>query len=107
MALLGGGGHAELVTVDARHVLSIPEDIDWPGAGGFMEAFATAHDALVVIEAYRRDPDRAGTMLGVIDVESDKLDAFGEDDRDFLEHVAALMAGKLCTAKKRRNVPAH
>jgi GAF domain-containing protein len=48
-----------------------------------------------------------GRVLGVIDVESDKLDAFGDDDRDFLEHVAALMAGKLCTAKKRRNAPAH
>jgi GAF domain-containing protein len=39
-------------------------------------------------------------ILGIIDVESDKLDAFSEDDRDFLEHVAVLMAGKLCTAKK-------
>jgi NADPH:quinone reductase-like Zn-dependent oxidoreductase len=46
MALLGGGGHAEAVTVDERHVLSVPDGIDWPAAGGFMEAFATAHDAL-------------------------------------------------------------
>jgi NADPH:quinone reductase-like Zn-dependent oxidoreductase len=46
VALLGGGGQAELVAVDARDVLPLPEGIDWPAAGGFMEAFATAHDAL-------------------------------------------------------------
>ena len=46
MALLGGGGQAELVAVDARHVLDVPDALDWPQAGGFMEAFCTAHDAL-------------------------------------------------------------
>ena len=46
MALLPGAGQAELVAVDARHVLPVPESVDWPAAGGFMEAFATAHDAL-------------------------------------------------------------
>jgi NADPH:quinone reductase-like Zn-dependent oxidoreductase len=34
------------VAVDARHVLPLPEGVDWPAAGGFMEVFATAHDAL-------------------------------------------------------------
>jgi NADPH:quinone reductase-like Zn-dependent oxidoreductase len=46
MALLGGGGQAELAVVDERHVLAVPADVPWPEAGGFMEAFATAHDAL-------------------------------------------------------------
>jgi NADPH:quinone reductase-like Zn-dependent oxidoreductase len=46
MALLGGGGHAEQVTVDARHVLDVPQSLDDVQAGGFMEAFCTAHDAL-------------------------------------------------------------
>jgi NADPH:quinone reductase len=46
MALLGGGGHAELAVVDERHVLRVPETLDWPQAGGVMEAYATAHDAL-------------------------------------------------------------
>jgi NADPH:quinone reductase-like Zn-dependent oxidoreductase len=46
MALLGGGGHAELVTVNAQHVLPIPDGVGWAAAGGFMEAYATAHDAL-------------------------------------------------------------
>lgn len=48
-----------------------------------------------------------GKVVGIIDVESDKLNAFTEDDRDFLEHVAVLMAGKLCTAKKKKHAPAH
>jgi NADPH:quinone reductase-like Zn-dependent oxidoreductase len=46
MALLGGGAQAELVVANARHVLPLPDGIDWAPAGGFMEAFATAHDAL-------------------------------------------------------------
>jgi NADPH:quinone reductase-like Zn-dependent oxidoreductase len=46
MALLPGGGHAEVVTVDHRHVLPVPETVTLAEAGGFMEVFATAHDAL-------------------------------------------------------------
>jgi NADPH:quinone reductase-like Zn-dependent oxidoreductase len=46
MALLGGGGHAEAVAVDARHVVDVPDDVGWAQAGGFMETFCTAHDAL-------------------------------------------------------------
>jgi NADPH2:quinone reductase len=46
MALLPGGGHAELVAVHASHTLPIPENVTWAEAGGFVETFATAHDAL-------------------------------------------------------------
>jgi NADPH2:quinone reductase len=46
MALLPGGGHAELAVVHESHVLPVPESVDWPQAGGFVEVFATAHDAL-------------------------------------------------------------
>jgi NADPH2:quinone reductase len=45
-ALLGGGGHAELVVVDERHTVPVPKGVDWLQAGGFMEAYATAHDAV-------------------------------------------------------------
>ena len=45
-ASLPGAGQAELVAVDERHVLPVPGQVDWPQAGGFMEAFATAHDAV-------------------------------------------------------------
>jgi NADPH:quinone reductase-like Zn-dependent oxidoreductase len=46
MALLPGGGHAELVAVHESHVLPVPDSVGWPEAGGFVEVFATAHDAL-------------------------------------------------------------
>jgi NADPH:quinone reductase-like Zn-dependent oxidoreductase len=46
MALLGGGGQAELVAVHERCVLPIPEHLGFEEAGGFMEVFCTAHDAL-------------------------------------------------------------
>jgi NADPH:quinone reductase-like Zn-dependent oxidoreductase len=46
MALLPGGGHAELVAVAAEHVLAVPDALTWEQAGGFVETFATAHDAL-------------------------------------------------------------
>ena len=48
-----------------------------------------------------------GKVVGIIDVESDKVNAFSDDDRDFLEHVAVLMAGKLCSAKKTKHAPAR
>jgi NADPH2:quinone reductase len=47
LALLGGGGQAELAVAAASHTIPLPDDVEWPAAGGFMEAFATAHDALV------------------------------------------------------------
>jgi NADPH:quinone reductase-like Zn-dependent oxidoreductase len=46
VALLGGGGHAELTTVHERHALRAPARFSDAEAGGFMEVFATAHDAL-------------------------------------------------------------
>src|SRR3954463_8201438 len=46
MALLPGGGHAEFAAVHESHVLPVPDDLHWSQAGGFVEVFATAHDAL-------------------------------------------------------------
>jgi NADPH:quinone reductase-like Zn-dependent oxidoreductase len=46
MALLPGGGQAELVAVHESQVLPVPDGIDWPQAGGFVEVYATAHDAM-------------------------------------------------------------
>jgi L-methionine (R)-S-oxide reductase len=37
----------------------------------------------------------AGKVVGLIDVESEKLNAFTENDRDFLEHAAFLIARAL------------
>lgn len=46
MAVVGGGGQAELAVVHERHLLPVPDGVGWEAAGGFPEAFTTAHDAL-------------------------------------------------------------
>jgi NADPH2:quinone reductase len=46
MAIVGGGGQAELSVVHERMLMRVPDQLDWPQAGGFPEVFATAHDAL-------------------------------------------------------------
>lgn len=46
MAIVGGGGQAELATLHERAAMPVPEGVDWPAAGGFAEVFTTAHDAL-------------------------------------------------------------
>ena len=46
MAVVQGGGQAELCAVDEPLAMPVPESLDWEGAGGFPEVFATAHDAL-------------------------------------------------------------
>src|SRR5204863_5528974 len=46
MAVVAGGGQAELATVHERAALPVPDALDWPQAGGFPEVFTTAHDAL-------------------------------------------------------------
>jgi putative PIG3 family NAD(P)H quinone oxidoreductase len=46
MAIVGGGGQAELAVVHERMLMPVPSTLDWPAAGGFPEVFATAHDAL-------------------------------------------------------------
>jgi putative PIG3 family NAD(P)H quinone oxidoreductase len=46
MAVVGGGGQAELARLHERTALPVPRGVDWAAAGGFPEAFTTAHDAL-------------------------------------------------------------
>ncbi len=46
MAIVGGGGHAELALVHERAAMPVPEGLDWPHAGGLPEVFTTAHDAI-------------------------------------------------------------
>jgi putative PIG3 family NAD(P)H quinone oxidoreductase len=46
MAIVGGGGQAELALVHERAAMPVPESLDWPAAGGLPEVFTTAHDAL-------------------------------------------------------------
>jgi len=46
MAVVGGGGQAQLAIVHERAAMPVPEPLDWPAAGGLPEVFTTAHDAL-------------------------------------------------------------
>jgi putative PIG3 family NAD(P)H quinone oxidoreductase len=46
MAIVGGGGQAELATVHERQLMPVPDGLEWAQAGGVPEVFTTAHDAL-------------------------------------------------------------
>ena len=46
MAIVAGGGQAELAVVHERTAVPVPDELDWTAAGGVPEAFTTAHDAL-------------------------------------------------------------
>jgi NADPH:quinone reductase len=46
MAVVGGGGQAELAVVHERAAMPVPQALEWPLAGGLPEVFTTAHDAL-------------------------------------------------------------
>jgi putative PIG3 family NAD(P)H quinone oxidoreductase len=53
MAVVGGGGQAELAVVHERAAMPVPEGLDWPQAGGLPEVFTTAHDAVFSQAALR------------------------------------------------------
>jgi putative PIG3 family NAD(P)H quinone oxidoreductase len=46
MAIVGGGGQAELAVVHERQLMPVPDAVDDPAAGGLPEVFTTAHDAI-------------------------------------------------------------
>jgi NADPH:quinone reductase-like Zn-dependent oxidoreductase len=46
MAVVGGGGQAELAVIHERVAIPVPDQLGWPEAGGFPEVVTTAHDAL-------------------------------------------------------------
>jgi NADPH:quinone reductase len=46
MAVVGGGGQAELAVIHERAAMPVPQALDWPAAGAFPEVFTTAHDAV-------------------------------------------------------------
>lgn len=46
MAIVGGGGQAELAVVHERQLMPVPDALNWPAAGGVPEVFTTAHDAI-------------------------------------------------------------
>lgn len=46
MAVVGGGALAERCVVHERTAIPVPDSVSWEAAGGFPEAFTTAHDAM-------------------------------------------------------------
>ncbi|MHB8657551.1 MAG: NAD(P)H-quinone oxidoreductase [Solirubrobacteraceae bacterium] len=46
MAIVAGGGQAELAVVHERILMPVPANLDWDAAGGVPEVFTTAHDAI-------------------------------------------------------------
>jgi putative PIG3 family NAD(P)H quinone oxidoreductase len=46
MAIVAGGGQAELVVAHERMLMSVPENLSWNEAGGVPETFTTAHDGV-------------------------------------------------------------
>jgi putative PIG3 family NAD(P)H quinone oxidoreductase len=47
MGIVGGGGHAEFVTVYEDAVAAVPNNLEWANAGAIPEVFITAYDALM------------------------------------------------------------
>jgi NADPH:quinone reductase-like Zn-dependent oxidoreductase len=46
MAVVGGGGQAELAVLHEREAIPVPDRLGWAEAGGLPEVFTTAHDAV-------------------------------------------------------------
>jgi NADPH2:quinone reductase len=46
MAVVAGGGQAELAVVHESAAMPVPDELEWTAAGGVPEVFTTAHDAL-------------------------------------------------------------
>jgi putative PIG3 family NAD(P)H quinone oxidoreductase len=46
MAIVGGGGQAELALIHERQLMPVPAALSWIEAGGVPEVFTTAHDAI-------------------------------------------------------------
>ncbi len=57
MSITGGGAQAELAVVAESVAISVPASMEWDQAGGFPEAFYTAHDALFT-QAHLRSGER-------------------------------------------------
>jgi NADPH:quinone reductase-like Zn-dependent oxidoreductase len=77
MGVVGGGAQAELALIDERCAMPVPEGLSWAEAGGFPEAFSTAHDALftqcglalgdrVLVTAAAGGVGTAGVQLAVV-----------------------------------------
>jgi L-methionine (R)-S-oxide reductase len=65
----------------------------------YLACFPSTRSEIVVPIAYE------GQVVGEIDIDSDRPAAFGEDDRAFLEQVAALISPHCQVGRDTRGVP--
>lgn len=80
--------------VESRETLVVPDVQKDPR---YLPTFWSTRSEIVVPILQEGKDQR---VCGIIDAESDKVDAFTDDDRDFLEHAAVLLAQALCVSKK-------
>jgi NADPH2:quinone reductase len=101
MAIVGGGGQAELSVLHERMLMPVPSTLDWPQAGSFPEVFATAHDALFT-QAGLQPGERllvhggaggVGTAAIQLGATAGAHVTATVRNADAREHVAALAAG--------------
>jgi NADPH:quinone reductase-like Zn-dependent oxidoreductase len=59
MGIVGGAGHAELLSVHEREAMPVPAGMSWENAAAIPEAFLTAYDALF----HRLDLQMGETLL--------------------------------------------
>lgn len=60
----------------------------------YLQCFPSTRSEIVVPIIYK------GHVLGEIDIDSDIMDAFKKDDKEFLENVAGILAEKLMETRK-------
>jgi len=60
----------------------------------YLQCFPSTRSEIVVPIIYK------GMILGEIDIDSDLINAFTKEDKEFLEHVASILAEKLMETRK-------
>ena len=95
MGIIGGGGHAEFVTVHEREAMPVPSGMSWENAAAIPEVFLTAYDAV-----FTRLKLRAGERLLIHAVGS----GVGTAAIQLAKIVVASVLGTARTAEKLARV---
>lgn len=107
-SLAGGGAQAAFCAVPSEHLLFVPDEVPFEEAGGFAEAFSTAHDALVT-QGHVREGQRvliSGAAGGVGVAAVQVVRALGAHpiavtrDDQFHERLRALGAAETLTLEE-------
>lgn len=104
MAVVAGGGQAELAVVHERTALPVPDGMAWEEAGGFPEAYTTAHDAVfaqcglrsgehLLVHGAAGGVGLAGVQLGLLAGARVTATVRDPDRRDAVAEVGRATAG--------------